>query len=703
MAGEERAKRSKNKTEELVEFHLNPRDKGIFIALLLGMFSASINQTIVGPAMPRIIAELGGMDHYSWVATTALLASALVTPIVGKLSDMYGRRLFYIAGLATFIVGVALSGAAQSFGWLLIGRAITGAGMGTLIPLSQTVIGDIIPPRQRGKYQGYMGATFGVSTVAGPLIGGVVTDALGWRWLFYCALPLCVIALIMIIKYLKLEFTPTKARIDVLGMILLSIALVTILLATSWGGTTYPWASPVILGLYAAGAIAVIAFIFQERRAEAPVVPLHLFRNSIFTLSTTAALVLAMVMFSTLTYLPIFAQGVMGVSATTSGLILMPMSVVQIVVGIVIGRMITRTGHYKEFMSVGIVIMAIGQVMLVVMGKSPSPFFVAGAMVVFGIGLGMVMQQYMLVVQNAVPMKDLGVATAGTQFFRNIGSTVGIAIFGTVMNSGLQEAIASYVPKGETASLEGLNAGSVLDTAEASGISEAVANAVRMGLADRLHVVFLAALPLIAVIFALTFPIKPIPLRQTVETQSGAQREYLAAMGQTTSRDTMELAQWRSARQRERFLGVQFSMLARAARASENPLLDRAVTAIGDGDFKRGLALLEHTARMLSSEDIDEVANEEKYAVEVGELTRRKDGLLGAQLRADFATAVDLTRPPLPEPEVDENGNPVSEAELPEEITVAERYHAVDIKALQEVSTTLSSMLLVDLAGVYYK
>ncbi|MCI5825838.1 MAG: MFS transporter, partial [Arcanobacterium sp.] len=412
-------------------WRLAPKERGIFIALLLGMFSASMNQTIVGPAMPRIIAELGGMEHYSWVATVALLASALVTPIVGKLSDMFGRRIFYIGGLGVFIVGAALSGAAQSFGWLIVGRAITGAGMGTLMPLSQTVIGDIIPPRMRGRYQGYMGATFGVSTVAGPFIGGVVTDAFGWRWLFYCALPLCLVALVIMIKLLKLDHSPTTERIDVLGMVLLSIALTAVLMATSWGGTTYPWGSPVIIGLYVLGIITTAIFVWQERRAEAPVVPLHLFRNSIFTLSTLAALLLSMAMFSALTYLPVYVQGVLGANATVSGMVLMPMSVAQIGTGIVIGRWITRTGRYKEFMIAGVVLLAVGQAMLAFMPSTPSLIYIAVAVTVFGLGIGMAMQQYMLVVQNAVPMRELGVSTAGLQFFRNIGSTTGIAIFGT--------------------------------------------------------------------------------------------------------------------------------------------------------------------------------------------------------------------------------------------------------------------------------
>lgn len=670
-------------------WRLDSKGRGIFIALLLGMFSASMNQTIVGPAMPRIIAELGGMAHYSWVATTALLASALVTPIVGKLSDMYGRRVFYIGGLCVFIAGAALSGAAQSFTWLIVGRAITGAGMGTLIPLSQTVIGDIIPARMRGRYQGYMGAAFGVSTVAGPFIGGVVTDAFGWRWLFYCALPLCVIALIMMIKLLKLEHTPSEAKIDVPGMVLLALALTSVLLATSWGGTSYPWTSPLIIGLYVLGALGAAAFIWQEQRAEAPVVPLRLFRNSVFTFSTIAALALAMAMFSVLTYLPVFAQGVIGVNATVSGTILMPMSVVQIVTGIVVGRLITRTGRYKEFMIVGVALLAVGASMLAFMTAQAQIWYITTAVTVFGLGIGMVMQQYMLVVQNAVPMRDLGVATAGLQFFRNIGSTVGIAIFGTVMNFGLQEAITSQMPPGYAVPPRALNAGAVLDASVMQGLTPEVVQAVRLGLADRLHWVYIGALPVIVVIFLFTVPIKALPLRATVNDQESAQREYFATMGQTTSRDAQELAQlWTSSREQERALGVQFQMLARAASSADYPLLTRAVTDLGNGDFHEGLQLLRRTSRMLRATDSADMEQNEKYAAEVSARASKDGTFLSQKLREDFVLAASLSRPD-------------AAAATEEEPTVAESYERVNVAKLREVSSDLTAMLLVDWAEVY--
>ncbi|WP_197511000.1 MDR family MFS transporter [Tessaracoccus coleopterorum] len=386
--------------------------------------------------MPRIVAELGGMEHYSWVATTAMLASAVVVPIAGKLSDQYGRRPFFLAGLLVFMVGSVVSGAAPTFGVLVAGRAIQGLGMGTIMPLSQTIIGDIIPARQRGKYQGYMGAVFGLTSVAGPLVGGVVTDHLGWRWLFFAALPVGVLAFILVARFLHPPHNPRDAKVDVAGMTTLSLALVAALLATSWGGTTYPWASAQILGLYAVAAVLLGLFIFFETRAEEPVLPLRLFRSSTFTLTNVAVFAFAMLMFSTIIYIPVYAQGVLGVNATNSGLILMPLMLAFVVMGIVMGQIITRTGRYKEFMLAGVVVMALGVLLLTRLAYGSSSLELSVAMLVLGIGMGMVSQQYVLVIQNASTRRDLGVATASTQFFRNVGSTVGTALMGAVMTGG---------------------------------------------------------------------------------------------------------------------------------------------------------------------------------------------------------------------------------------------------------------------------
>jgi EmrB/QacA subfamily drug resistance transporter len=502
-----------------VPARLDPATRRVFVGLMLGMLVASISQTIVSPAMPIIVAELGGIEHYSWLATAAMLASAVVVPVVGKLSDLYGRRGFYLGALATFLVGALLSGLAQSFWWLVGARVVQGLGMGALMALSQTVIGDIIPPRQRGKYQGIMGAVFGLTSIAGPLVGGFVTDHWGWRWLFLATLPLGVAALVVIARSLHLPHTPRVARIDVAGILTLSGALVAILLATSWGGTTYPWGSVQVVGLYVAGAALLTFFVPIELRAAEPVLPLRLFRNGIVTFATLAGFFIAMGMFGAVFYIPVYAQGVLGVSATSSGVIIMPMSLAMIVVGIVVGALITRTGRYKVFTVTGTVVMVAGFWLLTRLHHGSSSLELTVAMVTIGLGLGAAMQTMTLIVQNAVDRADLGVATAATQFVRSAGGTVGIAVLGTVMSSRLGSAIAAHLPAGAAAAMpaEGLSAGSVLDPSALAGLPAPIALAVRQGLADALHQVFVVGLPFAALAVVAALLIREIPLRHTFD------------------------------------------------------------------------------------------------------------------------------------------------------------------------------------------
>ena len=494
-------------------FSLSPDAKRVFAGLMLGMFVASISQMIVSPAMPRIVAELGGMDHYSWVAIAAMLVSAVTTPIVGKLSDLYGRRGFYIGGLAVFMVGSIVAGFAQSFAMLIVGRAIQGFGMGTLMPLSQTIIGDLIPARQRGKYQGIMGSVFGLSSVLGPIAGGFITDRWGWRALFFVALPVGLAALFFIVRNLHLPHQRRDAKVDVAGIVLLTIGLTTSLLATSWGGTTHPWTSATILGLFAIGFVALVAFVWVETRAEEPVLPLRLFN------------------------IPVFAQGVVGVDATNSGLVLMPMMLGMIVLGIIAGAVVTRTGRYKAIMLSGVAIMAAGAWLLTRMDHTATQTQLTVAMVVFGIGLGMAMQLYTLVVQNAASARDMGVATASTQFFRSVGSTVGIAVLGTVMTSGLADAIKGHLPAAVLQQMAasgnggGISAGSVLDPEKLKALPPVVADAVRQGLAEQLHEVFLLGLPILAVAFIATLFIKHVPLRETVHAHEDQKRHDVEDFG----------------------------------------------------------------------------------------------------------------------------------------------------------------------------
>lgn len=667
---------------------LSLASRNIFIALMIGMLVASISQTIVGPAMPRIVAELGGIDHYSWLATAAMLVSAITVPIVGKLSDLYGRRSFYLGGLVMFMVGSVLSGTAQNFWWLIAARAVQGIGMGTLLPLSQTIIGDIIPPRQRGKYQGLMGGVFGISAILGPLAGGFITDNWGWRYLFFITLPLGVAAFFGISRFLHLEHTRRETVIDRAGIALLSLTLILLLVPASLGGTTLAWGSPAILGMFAAGAVGLVAFVAVERHAVEPVLPLRLFRSRLFTLSNIAAFMVSVMMFGAMIYLPVYAQGVLGVSATSSGLILMPMSIAMIGLSIVSGLVITKTGRYKLQTVAGVVIMGVGFWLLTQLHYGATQLDLTLSMVVFGVGLGMSMQVFTLIIQNAAQRKDLGVATASTQFFRNVGSTVGTAVFGTIMTSGLSGNIASHlspaVAKQMADSGQTVGAGSVLDPATLTKLPPQVATGVQQGLADSLHSVFVWGLMPFAIALVAVLLIKEVPLRDTVHTPEDAGRELLDTMSQTSEEElTVPLGRDGShTRTGERLLGLRLGLLADAALRGDRPLLIRAVTRLGDGDLEEGAALLHRTSRMLTTEDLTLAAETERFAVEVAARARRGPGILDTDLRRELAVAV-----------ADRDEQTVMTTREP---TVADRYECVDIVLLGHVSDDLSAAHLVD-------
>lgn len=505
-----------------VEFTGLDRDgKLVFVGLMLGMFVAAISQTIVGPAMPRIVAELGGMDHYSWIATAAMLVSAVAVPVVGKLSDMYGRKSFYIGGLVVFMLGSILSGMATNFWFLVVARAVQGLGMGTLMPLSQTIIGDIIPPRQRGKYQGIMGAVFGVSSIAGPLFGGWVTDNFGWRWLFYLTLPLGVLALAFLAKFMNLAHTGKAGKFDLIGALTLTPGLVIGLLAISWGGNTYDWDSAVIITMLIVAALFIAAFVVVEMRAENPLIPLRMLGDSRVSLSVLASFGVAVAMFGSIIYIPVFAQGVLGVSATNSGAILIPLNLAMIITSILMGLMITKWGRYRGLLILGGVIMSIGYVLLAGLDWQASQLHLTLVMIVIGIGLGMCMQTYTLIVQNAVPREELGVATSAVQFFRNVGSTIGTAVLGSVMSSNLMPKIQAQLPPQAIQAMQkfgdksGAGASAVLDPSKLSGLPAPIAEAIRHGMGDAMQLVFMTAAPFAIAALLVSLFIRNSELRST--------------------------------------------------------------------------------------------------------------------------------------------------------------------------------------------
>jgi EmrB/QacA subfamily drug resistance transporter len=500
----------------------------VFAGLMLGSLIASLNMTLVAPALPTIVAELGGIADYSWIPIAAMLASTIVTPVAGKLSDVYGRKPLYMTGIVVFAVGSALSGLATNFWFLIIARFVQGAGMGFIMPLSQAIIGDIISPRERGKYQGMMGASFGLASIVGPAAGGFITQHWTWRWLFFVNLPIAALTLIVIWFYMHVPNERRKHTIDVWGSVTLSLGIASVLLATVWGGVQYPWNSWQIIGLYGFAAIQLIAFAWIETRAPEPVLPLDLWKSSIFTFSNIASVGVAMSMFGAIFFLPVFVQGVVGNSVVDSGAILVPMLVAMIVTSIAGGQLISRTGRYKLLLLAGLAVMGGGYYMLSTFTINTTNQQVIVAMILIGLGLGLCMQTYVLIVQNSVGREDMAVATSATQLSRSIGAAIGLAVLGTILTQGMASAMAKYLPAPALHQLEAADGGAaataVFDPSQLAHLTPAIEMGIRHGLADALHPVFLAGVPIIAIAFIATLFIKELPLRQTAHVTAGKQQ-----------------------------------------------------------------------------------------------------------------------------------------------------------------------------------
>jgi EmrB/QacA subfamily drug resistance transporter len=415
----------------------------VLLALMITMMLAMLDNMIVGTAMPTIVGELGGLEHLSWVVTAYTLATAASTPIWGKLGDMYGRKATFMTSIVIFLVGSALSGMAQNMGELIGFRAIQGLGAGGLMVGVMAIIGDLIPPRERGKYQGMMAAVMAIAMIGGPLVGGTITDNWGWRWAFYINLPLGVVSLALISVVLHLPKKRSKAGIDYLGVALLTVGITSTVLVTTWGGTEYAWSSARIMELIAIGVVALVGFVFWQKRAAEPVVPLHIFRSRNFTLMSIIGFITGFVMFGATLFLPLYQQSVQGASATNSGLLLLPMLGAMLVTSMVAGRVTTNTGKYKVFPVVGSTLMIVGLYLLSTMDTGTSRFTSGVFMAVVGLGMGCLMQITMLVAQNSVEMKDMGVASSSTTLFRTLGSSFGVAIMGALFNNRVQDVMSA--------------------------------------------------------------------------------------------------------------------------------------------------------------------------------------------------------------------------------------------------------------------
>ncbi|MCT7354005.1 MFS transporter [Streptomyces sp. 15-116A] len=412
-------------------------------ALLLGLLLAALDQTIVSTALPTIVSELGGLAHLSWVVTAYLLASTAATPLWGKLGDQYGRKRLFQTAIVIFLIGSALCGAAQDMSQLIAFRALQGLGGGGLIVLSMAIVGDLVPPRERGRYQGLFGAVFGATSVLGPLLGGLFTEHLSWRWVFYVNLPVGIVALAVIATVLHIPRRSTRHVIDYLGTFLIAAVATCLVLVASLGGTTWAWGSVQIVGLAVLAAVLALAFVAVERRAAEPVLPLKLFRIRTFTLSALISFIVGFAMFGAMTYLPTFLQVVQGVTPTMSGVHMLPMVAGMLIASTGSGQIVSRTGRWKVFPIAGTAVTTLGLLLLHQLDENSPTGEMSAFFFVFGLGLGLVMQVLVLIVQNAVSYEDLGVATSGATFFRSIGASFGVAIFGTIFAGRLGDELAA--------------------------------------------------------------------------------------------------------------------------------------------------------------------------------------------------------------------------------------------------------------------
>jgi EmrB/QacA subfamily drug resistance transporter len=492
----------------------------VFAGLLVAMLLSSLDQTIFSTALPTIVGELNGVDHMLWVTTAYLVAATIMMPIYGKLGDLLGRKSIFIVALALFLLGSIVGGLATDMTWLIVGRAIQGLGGGGLMILSQAIIADVVPVRERSKYMGVMGGVFGISSVIGPLLGGWFTESIGWRWAFWINIPLGLVAIAFAVLFLKLPKHDVKVRLDIWGILTMAVAVTSIILVTSWGGTQYDWNSPTILVLIVLAVLASAAFVLAEYRAAEPIIPLKLFKSRNFVLATAAGLVIGVAMFGALAYLPTYLQMVTGVNATVSGFMMIPMVVGLMVSAIGTGQIAARTGRYKWMPLASMVVIGITLTLLSTLTVATPLGLLLTYLFLLGLGIGLGMQILILMVQNSFPNREVGTATAANNFFREIGASLGGAIVGALFTSRLTALLADRLP----------SSGGEVDTksftpAAVNALPGAIRDIIVGSYNDALTPVFLMLVPMVLVGFILLLFVKEVPLRATLDDPAEPQED----------------------------------------------------------------------------------------------------------------------------------------------------------------------------------